>query len=498
MKGKIFIDKDNRIGIVEDNLFGSFVEHVGRSVYNGIYEPAHETAEVNGFRQDVLECVREMKTSCVRYPGGNFVSAYNWKDGIGKKAERPVRLSLPWKELEPNQVGIDEMAKWAEIAGCELIMAVNMGTGTPKEAAELVEYCNFSNGSYWSDKRIENGWEKPYGYKHWCVGNEMDGGYQIGALSAEDYSKKANEAAKQMRIVDKDIKLIMCGSSSPFSPTFPEWDRTVLRNSYNHMDYLSVHAYYDYADKGNLEDFLASPNGFERHISTVRDLCDEVKSELKTDKTVMLAVDEWNVWHTEVGEKHTTPWSTGETLIENTYDMADALVVGGMLSVLINNCDRVKIGCLAQLVNVIAPILTRNGGEVIRQTTYYPMKLFAESKGMIALRQEVQLPKYKSPTHGESPYLYSSVCFGDKEGAYLMFFVNVSGEEYDLDLEFTELVVPNEHIVLTAGIHDKNTFEAPDAVVPKKMEVVKNVEKKFNVRLPAYSVNKVTFIRSLI
>lgn len=493
MKAKVYIDKNNIIDVVSDELFGSFIEHVGRSVYNGIYEPTHFTADENGFRQDVISCVKEMNVSCVRYPGGNFVSAYDWKDGIGDINTRPVRLSLAWKELEPNKVGVDEMMKWAKKSNCEVIMAVNMGTGTPKDAAELVEYCNFPCGSFWSSKRIEHGSINPYNIKYWCVGNEMDGGYQIGALTAEDYSKKANEAAKQMRIIDENIELIMCGSSAPWSPTFPEWDLTVLRNSYNNMDYLSVHAYYDYVGNNDISDFLAAPKAFEKHILKVRNICDQVKEELKSDKNIKLAVDEWNVWHTAVGEKHETPWSTGEALIENHYDLADALVVGGMLSVLINNCDRVKIGCIAQLVNVIAPILTKVNGEVLKQTTYYAVKMLSECKGMKALVHDLYVENYLSPTHGETPYVFSSVCYCEKKGGYVGYFVNISNEECEIETTFNEIVSVEDHVVLTAELSDKNTFEKPNTVIPVSNKYSTKNSKNIMVKLPKYSINKIIF-----
>lgn len=492
-KGSITVRKNRVISAVDDKIFGSFIEHVGRSVYNGIYEPAHETADENGFRQDVIAAVRELRVSCVRYPGGNFVSGYNWKDGIGKKTERPVRLNLAWKELEPNRVGTDEFMLWAKKAGCEPAMAVNMGNGTPAEAAELVEYCNMSSGTYWADKRKENGHTEPYGIRFWCVGNEMDGDYQLGALPAEAYGKKAYEAAKQMKRVDESIQLIMAGSSSPWSPTFPEWDRAVLRETYKYADFLSLHAYYTYKKYEEVEralpEFLASPVNFEQYITAVKNLCDEIRREKNGDKDVMLAVDEWNVWHTAEGtETHEKIWRVGEAIIENSYDMADALVVGGLLSVLVNHCDRVKIACMAQLVNVIAPIFTEVSGALLKQTTYYPFSLFALCKGMDALVQDIETDGY-SCDYGWAPYLYSSVCYDRAKSRYYGYFINVSENEYDLHMNFGEDVTERGITELYAAIHEKNTFTEPQKIVPRSREGSGFKSARQQIKLRGYSFN---------
>ncbi len=488
---KINIDRNRIISKVEAELFGALVEHVGRSVYNGIYEPFHATSNEQGFRKDVIECVKEMKVSCIRYPGGNFVSAYDWKDGIGKN--RKARLSLAWKELEPNNVGIDEMMKWTSLIDAEIIMATNMGTGTPKDSAELIEYCNFEGNSYWANERRNNGSPEPYRIKYWCIGNEMDGGYEIGAMSAMDYAKKANETAKEMKIVDENARFIMCGSSSPWSQTCPVWDKTVLENTYKYIDFISVHAYYDYIDKNNVLDFLASPQGFDNHIKKIISVCDSIKESLNSDKTVMLAVDEWNVWHTDVGEKHEHSWVTGEKLIENDYDFADALVVGGMISVLVNNADRVKIACIAQLVNVIAPIMTRTGGAILKQTTYYPFEMFTEVKGLTALKLESEKQTYLSPTYGESPYLYKTICYDKDRDSYICIFVNVADQGYEIELAFENNVVAVSNSIITADLDAKNTFEQPANVLPRKLSISNETSKMHKITVPKHSISKIKF-----
>lgn len=493
MNSKIKVSKNNIIGTVDKKIFGSFVEHVGRSVYNGIYEPDNKTADSNGFRKDVIDAVRDLKVSCVRYPGGNFVSGYDWKDGIGKKEERPVRINYAWREREPNLFGTDEFMSWAEKTGVEPIMAVSMGNSGPKEAAELVEYCNFPEGTYWSDKRAENGSKAPYNIKYWCVGNEMDGDYQMGALSADKYAKKAYEAAKQMKRVDDSIKFIMAGSSSPWSPTFPQWDKTILSETYKYADFLSLHAYYTYkkydSDDRALAEFLASPVNFEQYINTVRNLCDEIKDQKGESKDIMLAVDEWNVWHNDT-EIHETLYSIGEKLLENNYDFADAIVVAGLLSVLVNNADRVKIACLAQLVNVIAPILTKTGGELIKQTIFYPFEMFTSSKGTKALVQDPKISAYECD-YGKAPYLYSAVCYDEKNQTYLGYFINVANEINELDMDLGEEAILVEHTQITAKLHDKNTFENPFAVKPEVMPVSSEKASNHKIALNKYSINMI-------
>ncbi len=491
MNCKIKVNREKTISIIDEKIFGSFVEHVGRSVYNGIYEPEHEKADEEGFRKDVIDAVRDLKVSCVRYPGGNFVSGYDWKDGIGDKSKRPIRINLAWREREPNLFGTDEFMSWAKKTGITPVMAVSMGNSGPKDAAELVEYCNFPGGTYWSDKRIENGAEKPYAVKYWCVGNEMDGDYQMGALPAKEYGRKASEAAKQMKRVDDSVKLIMVGSSSPLSPTFPEWDKTVLTETYKHADYLSLHAYYSYkqydTEERKIKEFFASPVNFNAYINTVKKICDEIKQQKGEEKDVMLAVDEWNVWHNDT-EVHETLFSIGERLIENNYDFADAIVVAGLLSVLINNCDRVKIACMAQLVNVIAPIFTQTGGKAIKQTTYYPFEMFAQSKGMAAVAQEIQVDEYQSD-YGKAPYVYSSVAYDEVNKEYLGYFINVAAEECKLEVDLGASAEIQEQTVFAADLHQKNTFDNPFAVTPVKVNANKGKSVKHDLCLKPYSMN---------
>jgi alpha-N-arabinofuranosidase len=369
-QAKCVIEKDYSIANTDPRLFGSFIEHLGRAVYTGIYEPGHPTADEQGFRKDVLEVVRQLKVPIIRYPGGNFVSGYNWMDGIGPVAGRPKRLDLAWRSIETNEIGIDEFVDWCKKAGSQVMEAVNLGTGTPADAGNLVEYCNHPSGTYWSDLRRANGHDQPHNIKVWCLGNEMDGPWQIGHLSTEDYGKKALEAAKIMRWVDPKIELVACGSSHPGMPTFPEWDRTVLEFLYDQVDYISLHRYYGHDDVGTIGDFLASFVDMDNFIHTITATADYVKAKKRSKKTIQLSFDEWNVWAFRDTVFET--WDHAKPRLEQIYNLADALVCGGMLCSLVNHADRIKIACLAQLVNAIAPIYTRPGGAVIKQTIFYP------------------------------------------------------------------------------------------------------------------------------
>ena len=372
---RIILDPDFRIGTIDPRLYGSFVEHLGRCVYGGIYEPGHPTADDQGFRQDVLDLVRELGVPFVRYPGGNFLSGYNWEDGVGPVEDRPTRLDLAWRTTEPNLIGTNEFAEWAKRAGAEVNLAVNLGTRGVDAARNLIEYCNRPGGGYWSDLRRSHGVADPHKIKTWCLGNEMDGPWQIGQKTAGEYGRLASQTAHAMRLVDPSIELVACGSSNSQMPTFPEWEATVLDHAYGLVDYISLHIYYRY-EYDDLGTFLAQSLDMDAFIETVIATCDFVQAKKRTRKQINLSFDEWNVWyHHRQHDREimaSDPWQVAPPLTEDIYTHADALLVGSMLISLLRHADRVKIACLAQLVNVIAPIMTETGGPAWRQTIFYP------------------------------------------------------------------------------------------------------------------------------
>lgn len=471
MKAKLYLNRDKIVSRIDDRLYGSFIEHLGRAVYGGIYEPGHETADDCGFRGDVLEVIREMKVPLVRYPGGNFVSGYRWEDGTGDKAKRPRRLELAWGTVETNQVGIDEFQEWAKRAGSEIMMAVNLGTRGAEEAGNLVEYCNAVTDTYYADMRRKNGFEEPFAIRTWCLGNEMDGPWQICHLEAKEYARKACEAAKIMKWTDPSIELVACGSSSSGMPTFGEWEETVLRECYEHIDYLSLHSYYGNRDN-NTEAYLGSSLDMDHFIETVSGICDKIKAEKGSNKEIYLSFDEWNVWfHSNEQDKEIPRWQIAPPQLEDIYNMEDALVVGCLLNSLINHSDRVKIACLAQLVNVIAPVMTVTGGKLWLQTIFYPYMYASRYGRGTALAAECQCATYSAGNWSRIPYVDCAAVYNDEVGEVTVFAVNRSmTDTVSLALEWEGFTVENvlEHKILN---HDDmkavNSVQNPKNVVAR-------------------------------
>ena len=410
-QGSLHVDRNFKIAQTDRRLFGAFLEHLGRAVYTGVYEPGHPSADNMGFRQDVLSLVGELGCTIVRYPGGNFLSGYDWTDGIGPREKRPKKLDYAWFTIESNQFGIDEFVDWSRKAKTGVIAAVNMGTGSIQSAGNMVEYCNFEKGSYWSDLRRQNGRQDPHNIKLWCVGNEMDGPWQTGQLEAVDYGKKAREAGKIMKWVDPSIELVICGSSNNFIPSHPAYDRIALEQTYEYADYLSLHRYYRETD--SRIGFLASFLGMDSFIHTVAATADYVKALKRNKKTLNLSFDEWNVWYNdplrsqdfarqdpEMGrdpEKISGYYNGPPHKLENNYSMLDALCFGGLFMCLVNNADRVKIACLAQLVNVIAPIITKENGPAIRQSIFYPFRDMSMYGQGVVLQTASDIPRIETP-----------------------------------------------------------------------------------------------------
>ncbi|MCL2355899.1 MAG: alpha-N-arabinofuranosidase [Defluviitaleaceae bacterium] len=427
MKAKMTVNKAFEIGKIDPRIYGSFLEHMGRAVYSGIYEPGHKTADSGGFRDDVKELVRELNVPIIRYPGGNFLSGYNWEDGIGPAESRPKKLDLAWKTVETNEVGLHEFVNWANEVGAETNMAVNLGTRGPDEARNIVEYCNHPGGSYWSDLRRKNGAEAPFKIKTWCLGNEMDGSWQIGSKTAEEYGRAACETAKVMKWVDPEIELVVCGSSGAGMPTFAAWEATVLEHTYEHVDYLSLHSYYG-NQKNDVANYLAFSVGMDRFIKSVTAICDYIKAKKKSDKVMYLSFDEWNIWyHSNEQDSKNEPWQQSPPILEDIYNFEDALLLGCLLITLLKNSDRVKIACLAQLVNVIAPIMTEKGGDSWRQATFYPFALTSKHGRGTVLRHNLNVPAYDCDDFKDVPFVESVAIHNESE--IVIFAVNRSADE---------------------------------------------------------------------
>ena len=495
-KARVAIDRDYRIAKIDKRIYGSFIEHIGRAVYGGIYEPGHPLSDDQGFRKDVITLTRELDVPIVRYPGGNFVSGYDWEDGVGPREKRPRRAELAWFAVETNQVGTDDFAEWARRAGTEVMMAVNLGTRGPDAARNLVEYCNHESGTRYSDMRIANGWRAPHGIKVWCLGNEMDGPWQIGHKTAEEYGRTAAEAARVMKMMDPTIELVACGSSGPSMPTYPAWEDEILSHTYDLVDYVSLHVYYPKKDD-DLPSFLAQSCGMDEFIRTVASTCDYVKAKRRSKKTMYLSFDEWNVWYHALASNGKSPrWQTAPAFNEDIYTFEDALLVGSMLITLLRNADRVRMACIAQLVNVIAPIMTANGGGAWKQTIFYPY-LHASRYGRgTAMRLAVDGPTYDCRGFERVPAL-DAVAVEDEEGQALTFFAVNRDVDDPLDVEISlrdylgYSVV--EHIVLDhpEDLLAANTVESPKRVAPRAGTEWKMDGTTLRVRMPRLSWNVV-------
>ncbi|HEY4632022.1 MAG TPA: alpha-N-arabinofuranosidase [Blastococcus sp.] len=488
-EAQVFAHPSFPVADIPRRLFGSFVEHMGRCVYTGIYEPGHETADDIGMRGDVAALVRELGVTTVRYPGGNFVSGYRWEDGVGPLEERPRRLDLAWHSTETNEFGLDEFMHWARATGVEPMLAVNLGTRGPAEALDLLEYCNHPSGSTLSSRRVAHGTKEPHGVRMWCLGNEMDGPWQTGHKTAAEYGRVAAETARAMRQYDPALELVACGSSYAGMPTFGAWEDTVLDLAYDQVDFVSLHAYYEPRD-GDVDSFLASGAGMDRAIEQVAATVDAVRARRRSHKTVMLSFDEWNVWHS----RHFAPirggrWPVAPRLIEDSYDVRDAVVVGGLLISLLRHCDRVRAACLAQLVNVIGPIRTEPGGPAWRQTIFHPFALTARWATGTALRTVVDSPTVGTRLHGTVPAV-DGVVTHDHDSVTVL-AVNRTQQEHvrlRLDLSaFGELVVREALLLHDDDPDARNTRERPDRVVPRVLPGLDGRHAPFGVELPPIS-----------
>ena len=494
---RVYLDTRRTIAPIDRNLFGSFLEHLGRAIYEGIYDPSSKLSDANGFRNDVMEEVRELGVPSVRYPGGNFVSGYNWLDGIGPKQERPRVLDKAWNAINTNQFGTDEFLLWCKMVGTNPLIGLNLGTGTPEQAAALVEYCNVEKGTRWSDLRRKNGTAEPYKVNHWCLGNEMDGPWQIGHMTATQYGLKAADAARQMRYVDPDLKLVACGSSGPFMPTYLEWDREVLEQCYEYVDALSLHRYFGNTEKETDKDtakYLALNLTMDKQIAETVAVCDMVRGHKRSPKKLWLSFDEWNVWYRErSGDAVNGHRQEAPHLLEEVYNLEDALLVGGLVNTLVRNADRVKLGCLAQLVNVIAPIMT-NGSGLFRQTIYYPYSWALRMAWGDALNVLAEAPEYEVSGMGRVPYLDVVATFSKEKGNASVFILNRDLERaHQVDLVWEDTAptrVISASVLTGSDLKAVNSFGSPKTVLPTELAkpTTSGGHTKFEVPARSYTV----------
>jgi alpha-L-arabinofuranosidase len=494
---RIYLDSRRTISPLDPNLFGSFLEHLGRAIYEGIYDPGSNLSDANGFRKDVIDEVRQLGVPIIRYPGGNFVSGYNWLDGVGPKQDRPRILDKAWNTIDTNQFGTNEFMAWCKLVGAKPLMGLNLGTGTPERAAALVEYCNVEKGTKWSELRRSHGIEQPYKVEHWCLGNEMDGPWQIGHMTATEYGMKAQDAALQMHYVDPSLKLIACGSSHPRMPTYLEWDREVLEQCYEHVDGLSLHRYLGNTEQvtgGDSAKYLALNLSMESQIAETLAVCDLVRGHKRSPKKLWLSFDEWNVWYRARGgefangHEHEAPH-----LLEEVYNLEDALLVGGILNTLMRNADRVKISCLAQLINVIAPIMTNAKG-TLRQTIFYPYSFALQFARGAVLNLLVESPTYEVSQLGPVPFLDAAGTLNPEDGKVSLFILNRDlNNAHAIEINWQERA-PSQALTSTtltgSDLKAFNSFEASQRVIPQQFDKPSTAggRTKFEVPARSYSV----------
>jgi len=491
---RVYVDSRRTIAPIDRNVWGSFLEVLGRAIYEGIYDPGNKLSDANGFRKDVMNEIHQMGVPIIRYPGGNFVSGYNWLNGVGPKESRPRELDKAWNSINSNQFGTDEFMAWCKLVGTEPLMGLNLGTGTPEEAAALVEYCNVEKGTKWSELRRKNGIAAPYNVKRWCLGNEMDGPWQIGHMSAVEYGMKAADAARQMRYVDPSLQLIACGSSGPFMPTYLEWDREVLEQCYDRVDGLSLHRYFENTPEstgGSSEKFVAMNLTMDRQIAETVAVCDLVRGHKRSPKKLWLSFDEWNVWYrARSGDAVDGHKTEAPHLLEEVYNLEDALLVGGLVNTLMRNADRVKLACLAQLVNVIAPITTNKDG-LFRHTIYYPYSWALQYARGAALSLLVESPTYDVQGLDQVPYLDVAGAVDREAGKVSLFILNRDlAKPHQVELMWEDKSpssVASSWLIAGDDLKASNSFAAPQRVAPQAFAKPASSGSRTTFEVPARS-----------
>jgi alpha-L-arabinofuranosidase len=487
---------------LDRRLLGAFLEHLGRAIYTGVYEPGSKLADGHGFRTDVVSEVKALGVPIMRYPGGNFVSGYNWQDGVGPKDKRPTVLERAWNSLETNQFGTNEFIEWCKLVATEPLLAFNLGTGTVEQGVAYVEYCNVAKGTKWSELRRAHGYDAPHAVRYWCLGNEMDGPWQMGTMTAREYGRKARDAARQIRVIDRELKLIACGSSNTVMPSYLVWDREVLEECYDQVDAISLHNYYGNTPALSGNDsarYLAMNLDMERQIQEIGAVCDYVQAVKRSPKRLWLSFDEWNVWYRARGGR----FANGEgkfapRLLEEEYNLEDALLVGGFVNTLLRQAERVRLACLAQIVNVIAPLVT-NETTVLRQSIYHPYAWALKYARGRVLELDLESESYPIKAEGlrpdfardaSVPFLDVAATHDPESGQVCLLMLNrdLTGER-ELQVDWHDLT-PSRVLVcetLTGSdLKAANSFERPTLVAPRALEPPR-AGSKMTFKLPKHS-----------
>ena len=472
----ITVHADQGKEIIPKEIYGQFAEHLGSCIYGGLWVGENsDIPNIKGYRTDVFNALKDLSVPVLRWPGGCFADEYHWEDGIGPQAGRPTRIDLAWGFRESNAFGTDEFVEWCRRAATEPYFCVNLGTGTMDEARNWVEYCNVEKGTYWSDLRRRNGYEKPHKVKYWALGNEMDGQWQMGHKNAEDYGKFALETAKLMKWIDRDIKLVVAGSSD-YNGNWIDWNRTVLEYLKNHADYIALHNYVENRSNDYYK-FMATTRFAEKAIRITEGLIAEAMTKAERKDPIYIAFDEYNVWYRAKGEEGN----------EEVYNLEDALVVSTFLNIFVRNAHVVKMANMAQLVNVIAPIFSTKEGSWY-QTIFYPLQLFATHCHGTSLDTFVDCDTYA--LGGERiPYLDVSAAYDNEAGEVI---VNVTNRHREQAIT-TDILCQTGRFGGKATVYEVN---GPDIKAENSMtrQAVKTVTKeaqargdRFTYAFPAHS-----------
>lgn len=476
----IKVDPDRKVGVVDPNIYGAFLESM--AAYRGIYDPTSPLADKNGFRKDFIEMIKELNVPVVRWPGGNFVSGYNWEDGIGPKDQRPKRADLAWTSIESNAMGTDEYATLCKLLGAENFVCINAGTGTLDDARYWVEYCNYPKGTYYSDLRAKYGNPEPFKVKYWALGNETDGPWQLGQKSKEDYVKFALEAAKMMRLVDKDIKLVASGASNYPGVTAgydPDegwivWNDYILDNMVGKIDYISLHRYATQALRGKGEETWANNMSLGLEIDMIIDmtqkLIDKAMMNKSSRRPVYISFDEYSA---------------------RGNGLQGPLMLAQHLNSFIRHADVVK---MANITMITALVGNSPEGDY-KNTLYYPFYLYSHNSRGTALDVLTICEKYNSDVFKDVPYLDVTAVVNEATKEVVINVVN----RHETKALATDIVLQSGEYTGTAKVNEVNG-ETVNSTNTKAREEVKTVTKDLKFKgntirytFPAHSFTQFQF-----
>jgi len=449
-------------------LFGQFIEHFDNQVYGGIYDPTSKYSDEDGFRVDVIEALKALKIPIVRWPGGCFVSSYHWLDGVGPN--RQPFYDKAWQVEDPNTFGTDEFIQWCHKIGAEPYICTNAGTGSPEEMSDWMEYCNLNIGKF-GKMRINNGFPEPHHVKYWSIGNENWGGHELGARTVEEWGPFVRESAKLMRSVTKDAKLFAAATSNK------DWTLPLLRVAGQHLDYISVHGYWDplfHVNKpAKYIDCMMKTHLPEEDIQRTIQILNEAGYG---DGKIKIAYDEWNLrnwhhpWHGDFrrGFEHE---ARRKNDIQSTYTMADALFSACFLNTCLRNSDIVEIACFAPIVNTRGAIFVHQEG-ILKRSTYHTLYMYANylEEKYVPTENQIETLTHNNQSTDVLDIVVTSNALGSR---YVCAIVNKDPSNFiDLKIDFESMhkKIPKKlqgKVLSGSSPDDYNDIGAENRVIPK-------------------------------